>query len=133
MIMSMVESPSHKPGDELDELLRAFFYRQMPNPWPPSRRPTTNGRGLIRSRWSLAASVAVLVAGSFLLPNPAPQQSKADNSLNGAPTISDDLFRRQMKREHNERQLHKNNKPDDPVEDEDHLPEMDDLTFPFIK
>jgi hypothetical protein len=132
--MSMVETPSQKSGDELDELLRAFFQRQMPNPWPPSRRPTTNGRSLIRSRWSLAASVAVLLAGSFLLPNPAPQQTKADNSLSGAPTISSiNPFPRQMKREHNDRQLHKKNKPDDPVEDEDHLSEMDDSTSPFLK
>lgn len=64
-------------GDELDHLLRSFFRAEMPNPWPPleeqeypavlSVRPPQRGQSPVRGRLALAASVALLVAGSFFL------------------------------------------------------------------
>jgi hypothetical protein len=63
-----------RPPDELDGLLRAFYLAEMPQPWPalpepPARTfpvPSHAGRSrwaLTRSRFALAASVGLLVAG----------------------------------------------------------------------
>lgn len=66
-------------GDELDRQLRTFFQAEMPNPWPslqsPLSRPAVLSTRLAppspslpwNSRYALAASVAVLISGSFLL------------------------------------------------------------------
>jgi hypothetical protein len=64
-----------KPPDELDGLLRAYFRAQLPDPWPsleapaalPPRKPAAR-RSVFRARLALAASVALLAGGSFLLP-----------------------------------------------------------------
>src|SRR5690348_15173393 len=101
--MRITEPPSHKPGDDLDELLRAFFRSQMPQSWPPpvpvaparSSNSPTKRNSLIRSRWALAASVALLLLGSLLLPNRVPQDAKAENNLSGAPIVGSNP-RRQM-------------------------------------
>lgn len=62
-------------ANNLDDLLRAFFRAEMPDPWPstaacglaaaPPPAPSFAPRraSLARSRWVLAASVALLLAG----------------------------------------------------------------------
>jgi hypothetical protein len=139
--MSITEPPAHKPVDDLDGLLRDFFRGQMPKSWPPSPvpvartmnspRPMTQRNSLTRSRWALAASVALLLLGSLLLPSRFSQDAKPENSLSGAPTIGTGDLRRQMEREHHKRQMQNKNKPGLAVEDDDRLPEMDDSDLPL--
>ncbi len=96
--MSLVEPSPMKPGDDLDGLLRAFFRSQMPQPWPasqaprslnvPAARPASSRHPLMRSRYTLAASVALLLLGSLFLPSRFTQTSKSDGNPGGAP-ISD--------------------------------------------
>lgn len=67
-----VDLPYRDRPDDLDGLLRSFFRSQLPDPWPaPPRpraevvplltRPAPSRWTLARSRFALAASVAVLV------------------------------------------------------------------------
>jgi hypothetical protein len=93
--MNFVERPpidSHavgRSGDDLDEVLRAFFRSELPNPWPPLRLPERERsavpfrsqprrRWFYNSRFALAASVGLLLIGSAVLSdslkpaNPAP-------------------------------------------------------------
>jgi hypothetical protein len=77
--MNLLEEPSLQSGDNLDNLLRAFFQAEMPNPWPSMEapaarlkvappRPTPQRKGsLLRSRLALAASVALLLSGPLFL------------------------------------------------------------------
>jgi hypothetical protein len=136
--MNSTEPPIHKPGD-IDELLRVFFRSQMPQSWPPPPVPVAPApslprpakrNSLIRSRWALAASVALLLLGSLLLPNRVPQVANAENNLSGAQIINDNP-RRQMEKEHHNRQMQNKNKPGLGVEDGDLLPEMNDFELPL--
>jgi hypothetical protein len=96
--MTQPTRPPVSPGEDLDGLLRAFYQAQLPHPWPDFQAPgaagTPSARGaggrrlpLLRSRLALAASVALLVFGSFFLPRPAPQQAGPDVELR-SPTAS---------------------------------------------
>jgi hypothetical protein len=69
------------PSDEVETLLRAYFRAEMPHPWPapPLARapvsqplPTSAVRGSFRSRLTLAASVAMLLAGTLAIPGRKP-------------------------------------------------------------
>jgi hypothetical protein len=70
--------PDSSGGDGLDRLLRAFFRAELPDPWPAFEAPADEppallplrpaGRAsLFRSRLALAASVALLLAGPWML------------------------------------------------------------------
>ena len=78
--MTQATQPPRRTGDapraadDLDDVLRAFFRAQLPNPWPAAPLPAASAtrRGtrrsvLRRSRLALAASVALLVAGPLCL------------------------------------------------------------------
>jgi hypothetical protein len=87
LIMRIVVPPSldspgrGRFGDDLDGLLSAFFRAQMPHPWPESKspdeqpllplsaatRPAVRPRSALRSRLALAASVALFLAGPWVL------------------------------------------------------------------
>lgn len=65
-------------GDDLDGLLKSFFRSEMPNPWPDAPHaeeapvilavgPMPKRRSFASSRFALAASVALLVGGAWLL------------------------------------------------------------------
>lgn len=133
--MSVAEPPPQQPNDELESLLRTFFRSQMPHPWPsprvplaaskPLRCPQWTGRSLVRSRWALAASVALLLLGSLLLPSRFTHEAQPENRL-GAPQISSNDLRRKMEQEHK-------NSSRAPIEEDDHLPEMDDADLPLGK
>jgi hypothetical protein len=65
------------PPDDLETLLQAYFRAEMPDPWPAppllqtARReaaPLQTVRGVRRSRLALAASVALLLAGTSIVP-----------------------------------------------------------------
>jgi hypothetical protein len=78
--MRFLEQSATQSGDDLDNLLRAFFQAEMPTPWPPAPETTAKpivlparkggSRGLsplVRSRLALAASVALLISGPLFL------------------------------------------------------------------
>ena len=78
--------------DALDRLLSDFFKGQLPRPWPPApaggafAEPARNaipdpGR---RSRLTLAASVAVLLGGGWLLVGGSPNGPRPAANPNGA-------------------------------------------------
>src|SRR5580704_6389630 len=61
-----------QPADALDGLLRNFYRAKMPSPWPTLWLPESSARHRstgwqFRSRAALAATVALLVIGSFFL------------------------------------------------------------------
>lgn len=84
--MRIVEPPSldspgrGRHGDDLDRLLSDFYRSQLPRPWPKppvageqteprphsARKPMQRWSAL-RSRLALAASIALLLAGSWFL------------------------------------------------------------------
>jgi hypothetical protein len=79
-MLSRFQPPLPKHGsDELEGVLREFFRAQLPDPWPalmvPSEppakvalaRPVPRPWTLARSRVALAASVALLLVGSWWL------------------------------------------------------------------
>ncbi len=95
--MNRMVPTSGQPGDEVDALLTAFYRKEMPAPWPafrppasragtaplqappplPLRRPGPSlspARGLSfgRSRLALAASVALIVFGTWCVPGLLP-------------------------------------------------------------
>ena len=108
--MRFVEPPSlgsprrGQPGDGLDRLLSDFFRSEMPDPWPEPElpeeqhtlslpaRPAPHRRGLLRSRFALAASIALLVGGSWLLSgtfgnirHEAPSRAGTDGTADSKP------------------------------------------------
>ncbi len=129
--MSVLEPPPMRPGDDLDGLLRAFLRSQMPKPWPPPRLPNTaspgerrqiGGRNLMRSRWALAASVALLLFASWLLPSRFTTDGKPDHGPTG-PMISDNP--RDMPREH-KKQGENKTKQGLAAEEDEPLPELEE-------
>jgi hypothetical protein len=102
--MNTITNPNRPPAgdgspDDLDRLLRAFFRSRVPTPWPRLRAPTAvarvRGRGpLPAGRLALAASVAALLAGGWLLGHRLPAPPTAAGSLrDGAATVPHDLRR----------------------------------------
>jgi len=78
-IMNRVAPRNAVPGEELDALLGDFFKSEMPAPWPafrpsvqqrilPERPDRPAGWSAFGSRLALAASVGLLVLGTWLLP-----------------------------------------------------------------
>ena len=71
-------------ADHADGLLREFFHRELPDPWPPLGLPVTEERpkplqrrALRRSHLALAASIVILLAGLGL----------ASELLRGGPVV----------------------------------------------
>jgi hypothetical protein len=136
--MSVLEPPPLQPGDDLDGLLRKFLQSQLPKPWPPPRLPSTvtssqrrpsNGKNLMRSRWALAASVALLLVGSWLLPSRFTPDGKPDHGPSGA-LISDNP--RDMPREH-KKQGENKNRPGLAADENDQLPELEESDSPRLR
>jgi hypothetical protein len=72
---------SRQPGDDLDELLSAYYQAEMPSPWPELNVPAQVSvlptrlvfwRRIKRSHLALAASVALLIGGSLLFAGKSP-------------------------------------------------------------
>jgi len=110
--MRIAEPPSldspwrGSPGDDLDGLLRSYFQSEMPEPWPALELPTeetilplpSKTRSprwkSFRSRLALAASVAFLLAGAWLIggslkPNAQPDKPAATNQNDSADRKAD--------------------------------------------
>jgi hypothetical protein len=132
--MNVVQPPPLQPGDDLDGLLRTFMQSQLPKPWPPLRllsavsscqRRPANARNLVRSRWTLAASVALLLFGSWLLPNRFAPDGKTGHGPNG-PMISN--IPSDLPKAHRKQQQGGNkNKPGLAVDEGEPIPGFDEL------
>ncbi|MHB1422764.1 MAG: hypothetical protein ACYC3I_06130 [Gemmataceae bacterium] len=139
--MSVVKPPSMQPSDDFDGLLRAFFRRQLPHPWPApralsasvvaSRSRSATGRSLMRSRGALAASGALLLFGSWLLPSRITPDVKPEHGPNGS-LISDNP-RGMPKRHKNPKQVENKNKPGLAAEEDEQFPELDESDIPLLK
>jgi len=80
--MNLMKTPfgHQETPDGLDVLLRNFFRAEMPNPWPtlqaPAEEPTSKAAptwwNRSRSRMALAASVGLLLLGSWCLSSVLP-------------------------------------------------------------
>jgi len=97
--MNLLEEPSLHPGDNLDNLLRAYFQAEMPNPWPSMEAPApglsvapglpapAKGRGsLFRSRLALAASITLLLAAPLFLGGKLRDTSAPGELRDGIPS-----------------------------------------------
>ncbi len=80
-----LDNRAKPPEDEVDNLLRAFYRRELPNPWPMLTPPSSVASRIVpllpiatllprarrfpmlRTRLALAACVAFLVAGPLVL------------------------------------------------------------------
>jgi len=81
------------PPEEVDTLLRSFFRAEMPDPWPvlqaPAEEPFRQERQpasrwtALRSRVALAASVALLLLGSWCFSAKAPDYSLPPQDISG--------------------------------------------------
>jgi hypothetical protein len=77
--MSMNTRLPNRPDDHLDRLFADYFRANMPANWPAPPRPWDEpvspaaapiaGDPATRSRWALAASVALLLGGCWYLGN----------------------------------------------------------------
>ena len=70
----------NRTPDDVETILRSYFRAEMPRPWPAPPLtgasvqgfPARLGRRLSRSKLALAASLAVLVGGTLVLPGRVP-------------------------------------------------------------
>jgi len=92
-------NPGEGLPDDLDRLLTAYFRSEVPSPWPSLPIPTTvqpaaapPSNRLAQSRLVLAASIAGLLIGSWLLTGKLLGPTGATTSLReGAATVPADL------------------------------------------
>ena len=97
------------PDDNIDRLLASFFKAEMPHPWPGAPEPAaiSEPSGLVaertatttdqpparrdtgsKSRLTLAASVALLLGGCWILSNGFQTTSRPTNGNNSAPGVN---------------------------------------------
>jgi hypothetical protein len=74
--MSMNTRIPNRPDDDLDRLFRSYYQAELPARWPAAPKPWNekplpaiepNGDSASKSRWALAASVAMLLGGCWYL------------------------------------------------------------------
>jgi len=85
------------PGDEVDRLLGAYFRAQMPAKWPgapqttggsrhPARQTARGTDPATKSRWALAASVALLIGSCWYLSGQATNGHRRPDTTLGDTT-----------------------------------------------
>ncbi|MFM7151841.1 MAG: hypothetical protein ACKO23_18595 [Gemmataceae bacterium] len=77
--MKSAEPEKNLPGENLDGLMKAYFRREMPAPWPRSPHPAksrVSPHGEMpapwSSRWALALALSVFLASLTLIPTSRP-------------------------------------------------------------
>ena len=98
---STASTPGQGEGlpDDLDRLLRAYFRSEVPSPWPGAPTPATVqpaaaplSNRLAHSRLVLAASIAALLVGGWLLTGKSLGPANSAVSLHeGAAKVPADL------------------------------------------
>jgi hypothetical protein len=94
-----------QPADDLEQLLFGFFRQEMPNPWPnvpaveerpvlklpepPTVRPLPRPAASWRHRLALAASVALLITGPFLLSGRFADMASSSTSISAEDANAD--------------------------------------------
>lgn len=88
---------SARPSDDLETLLRRFFRAETPNPWPAlkvparPRPPFPRRRPWWGSRFALAATVTLCLAGSAMLATLFPRAIPSSVEPTGKDTIGGSL------------------------------------------
>jgi hypothetical protein len=153
------EPPPLQPSDEceIEGLLRAFMRSQLPQSWPPpqvydrlyDRRAasppdnagppdnvgpplyrSTRGRNVMRSRRTLAAAVALLLVGSWLLPSRfTSSHVQPHHGLNG-PMISNTPS--DAPKKHKTPNPPDNNKPGLAADEDEHAPDLPESDLPRL-
>jgi len=131
-----------KPGDDLDGLLRAFFRSQMPDPWPAppvprsasvvTMRPASSRHPLMRSRFALAASVALLLLGSLFLPGRFTHDLKPGSDAEGL-MYGRDVERERMRQEMKSKHFEDQNKAGPGEGDGGPIHDSDEFDLPSMK
>jgi hypothetical protein len=108
-----LDANARRSPDEVDALLRRFFRAQMPSPWPTFQPPAEprvlspvvrpDRWGQVRSRFALAAAIALLVLGSFVLsglsPSPRAAATPEERSYFSSPRYEQQILNDQKARE----------------------------------
>jgi hypothetical protein len=137
--MSVVGPSPVQPGDDVDGLLRKFFKSQLPHPWPapPARASITSsqrrhaiGRSLVRGRWTLAASVALLFLSSLLLPKRFTPDAQSENGISAPPFADRNVLPKRSK-QHPDKANEKRNNPGLRADERDFLPDFDESDLRF--
>jgi len=91
-----------QPPEQLDALLRSFFRAEMPDPWPVLKAPAEEPFRAehrpaprwtaFRSRMALAASITLLVLGSWCFSAKAPDYSLPPQDTSGSTGTADKSF-----------------------------------------
>jgi hypothetical protein len=84
----------------------------------------------MRSRWALAASVAMLLLGSLLLPNRFTPDANSENIIS-APGISDRKVLPERSKQHRGKANVNKNHPGLGVDEKDILPDFDESGLRF--
>ena len=84
-----------RSSDDVEDLLRAYFHAQLPQPWPELQLPAASKplpptRSLWSSRSALAAAVAFLLLGSMALSAAFHGTEPPRNTTQGAFTADRD-------------------------------------------
>jgi hypothetical protein len=87
----------------------------------------------MRSRWTLAASVALLLFGSWLLPSRFTPDARQEHGNNGPVIGSDDVRRDLHKEQRNQKQREKKNKTGLAADDGEEIPELEGSDPPRIR
>jgi hypothetical protein len=108
-----LDANAGRSPDEVDALLRCFFRAQMPSPWPALKPPAKPWPGLpltrpsrstqLHSYFALAATLALLVLGSFFLSDLVPSRSalptEAPRDYYSSPRYEQQILRDQKAHE----------------------------------
>lgn len=115
--MSQVPFSTEPKDEDLENLLHAYFQAELPTPWPEMKAPqhsaspafSSNGKAPVlpmptrtrtwvrwRSRLALAASVALLAGGTFLMPTPLLRKATSVDTLEVGPGSADTTERRSI-------------------------------------
>ena len=92
--MNRIESTNGVGSNKVDRVLREFFHREMPDPWPEA--PATEPAALVagrrswfnRSRFAMAACIGLVLLGYLFLADRFPQDEGANGDPLRGPIIS---------------------------------------------
>jgi hypothetical protein len=87
----------------------------------------------MRSRWTLAASVALLFLNSWLLPNRFASDAKSGHGPGGPMIGSDDIRRELQKGQNNPTHKENKNKSGLAADEREPIPELEESDLPMLR